>query len=135
VGKQISSELVTGVGRGAKFISIPIYSNIFYQLLGKTPFLGTLNLKLSQLDTKYVEQVFLQGTVFDNLSYKGVSYGGIITVDVDLHFNQMILHCVGVRPLLTSHDKNIIEVVSDVNIREHWELYNSENVTITFPRF
>jgi riboflavin kinase len=126
----IEGKLIAGVGRGAKFLAIPIYYKIFLQILGKTPFLGTLNLKLDKKAAKYVEKKFEKGTIFNHLTFEKKSYGGLITIRVRLKHSNHYLNCVGVRPLLTTHDIDILEVVCDKNIREFWGLQNNDGVEI-----
>ena len=41
-----------------------------------------------------------------------------------------IIHAVGVRPLLTSHSSDVIEVVARENLRELWDLEDGEIITI-----
>ncbi len=129
---QINGELITGVGRGAKFIAIPIYNEIFKFLLQKPPFLGTLNLKISESDGLQVEDQFKNGKVYDNLIYENKSYGGIITKKVIIEKNDESLNCIGVKPLRTTHDSTILEIVSDVNIRATWKISDGHSVTVSF---
>ena len=129
---QINGELITGVGRGAKFIALSIYNEIFKQLLQNPPFLGTLNLKISESDGLQVEDQFKNGKVYDNLIYENKSYGGIITKKVIIEKNDESLNCIGVKPLRTTHDSTILEIVSDVNIRATWKISDGHSVTVSF---
>ncbi|MFV2016456.1 MAG: DUF120 domain-containing protein, partial [Candidatus Heimdallarchaeota archaeon] len=75
---KISGKIVAGTGRGSKFISMSVYSDIFSNLLKAKPFLGTLNIKLDSEHVELVNRYFEIGTKFDNLITNGKSTGGII---------------------------------------------------------
>ena len=118
----------SGTGRGAKFIALPIYANIFESYLGKPPFFGTLNLKLNDTAAAIVNKAFRQGKVFDNLEYEGKEYGGIVVIKVSIALNGKSIDAVAVRPHLTEHEGNIVELVSDKNLRQTLELQDGDTV-------
>ena len=114
---RISGSIVVGTGRGAKFISLPIYEQIFEKLLSKKPFHGTLNLQLKDDDAKIIKEKFIDGTVYDESIYKGKAYGGIITLPIKIVCDEGEIDGVAVRPHLTSHSSSIIEIVSHKHLR------------------
>lgn len=126
----ISGTIVTGTGRGRKFISMPVYSNIFSSLLEAKPYPGTLNIKLDPEFVDTVNRYFEIGTKFDNLSTDSKSTGGIIVNHFFVNIDGTKIQCIGVRPLLTTHQTDILEIVSQYFLRERLGLENNSRLDI-----
>lgn len=124
--------MTSGTGRGAKFISLPIYSEIFQELLGDPPFFGTLNLILPKSETDYISNRFNEGKVFTDLEFEGKSYGGIVTIPLVIPCKDKNINAVAVRPHLTTHASNIIEIVSPIHLRECLELKDDDQLDVKF---
>ena len=125
-------DIVTGFGRGARFVSLPVYESIFAKHLGKIPFHGTLNLTLSGNDIEEVNNKFRSGQKYDDLQHEGNSTGGIILIEVKIRCNPNNgeINAVAVRPLQTHHDTSVIEIVAHENIRKHWDLSDGCNLQV-----
>ncbi|MCE7735132.1 MAG: DUF120 domain-containing protein [Candidatus Heimdallarchaeota archaeon] len=131
---KISGKIVTGTGRGSKFIAMPVYSNIFSGLLESKPYPGTLNIKL---DTEFVDLVnryFEIGTKFDNLVTDSKSTGGIVVNHFYVEIDGSQVMCIGVRPLLTTHRTDILEVVSQYFLREKLNLENDSRLDLEITK-
>ncbi|MCE7737229.1 MAG: DUF120 domain-containing protein [Candidatus Heimdallarchaeota archaeon] len=126
-------DIVTGFGRGARFVSLPVYESIFEKHLGKTPFHGTLNLVLSEEDGEKINDKFKSGVIYDNLVNDGKETGGVLIIDVKIQCkpNNSFINAVAVRPLLTRHDSSVAEIVAHENIRELWDLEDGCKLQIT----
>jgi riboflavin kinase len=124
--------VTSGTGRGAKFIALPIYSQIFRKLLGESPFFGTLNLVLPQSESDYITSRFKEGRVFTDLEYEGHEYGGIVVIPLVIPCEDNEISAVAVRPHLTTHDSNIIEIVSSKHLRKCLELKDNDELTVEF---
>ena len=125
---SIEGIVESGVGRGATFIAIPVYHEIFEDLLEDTPFPGTLNVKLKLNDAEVVNQAFETGIVHENLEYDGRSYGGIVVIPLEIIGPSDNIRAVGVRPHLTSHTSDILEIVSGIHLRSSLDLKDGNSM-------
>ncbi|OLS25787.1 MAG: Riboflavin kinase [Candidatus Heimdallarchaeota archaeon LC_2] len=128
--QQIEGYIISGTGRGSKFISMPVYSDIFSSLLEALPYPGTLNIKLDEKYVEIVNRYFEIGTKFDNLSTNGKQTGGIIVNHFYLTIDDNDCLCIGVRPLLTEHHTDVLEIVSQHFLRNKLELQNNSRLTL-----
>ncbi|MDH5402746.1 MAG: CTP-dependent riboflavin kinase [Candidatus Heimdallarchaeota archaeon] len=111
------------MGKGKHFLSLQPYNKIFTDLLDKYPFLGTLNIELEDNDLEKLNHLWSSGIIFDDVKDGDTSLGAIITLPVyiksknaPLNENQYIKGII-VKPLLSTHNTNIIEIVSHLNLR------------------
>jgi riboflavin kinase len=130
--RRLQGSVTSGTGRGAKFIALPIYSDIFRSLLGDDPFFGTLNLILPSSEIDYISEKFKKGRVFEDLIYNEKEYGGIITIPVTIACNDHTIDAIAVRPNLTTHDSNIVEIVSTKHLRECLNLKDEDTLEVIF---
>lgn len=126
----MKGKIVTGTGRGSKFIALPIYFQIFKEELLEDPFCGTLNLKLAKEDRPGVNAIFEHGKPYLDLEFEGKKMGDIVVIRLKIGDNGRSVKCVGVRPKLTSHDQSILEVVARDNIRELWGVKDGDEIEI-----
>ena len=127
---KISGVIVTGTGRGSKFITMPVYSSIFSGLLDSKPYPGTLNIKLDPEYVELVNRYFEIGTKFDNLITDNKSTGGIIVNHFYVNIDGSEILCIGVRPLLTTHQTDILEIVSQIFLREKLSLDDNSRLDL-----
>ncbi len=128
--KKIEGHIISGTGRGSKFISMPVYLDIFSKLLNSLPYPGTLNIKLDEKYVEIVNRYFEIGTKFDNLLANGKQTGGIIVNHFYLSIDDEDCLCIGVRPLLTKHKTDVLEIVSQHFLRKKLELEDSSRLTL-----
>ncbi len=82
---KINGVVQEGKGEGAKFISLSVYDKIFTNILGKQPFPGTLNVRISEKDGKDISILFnKKGLRFENLFYQGKKMGDIIIIPCEI---------------------------------------------------
>lgn len=113
---------------------MPVYSNIFSGLLESKPYPGTLNIKLDPEFVELINRYFEIGTKFDNLITDSKSTGGIIVNHFYVTIEGLQIMCVGVRPLLTTHHTDILEIVSQFFLREKLDLKNNSRLDLQITR-
>ncbi len=119
--------LESGFGRGAKFVAMKVYKDIITSVLGNEPFHGTLNLRLSKDDAEIIDDKFKNGIVYDDILDKTkdppVKMGGIVMIPLSLKCdNDTIVRAIGIRPLLTNHSSQVLEVIASDNLRQFWSM-------------
>lgn len=131
---RIAARVSEGLGKGGRFIAIPVYEAIFEQLLGKKPFHGTLNLVAKEFDAVQVNSAYLKhGVLHDGLIWEGKKMGAIETLPAKLWVGDECTDVVLVRPALTEHHRSVIEVVSDRHLRKDFKLENGSMVELEVP--
>ncbi len=127
---KLTGVVQEGKGEGAKFISLPTYDKIFTKLLGSQPFPGTLNVKISEEDGRVVTELFnKKGQRFEELYFQNKKMGDIIVIPCEI--GGLSNHkSVIVRPLLTTHHIDIIEIVSSAHIRDILNLKDQDQITV-----
>jgi len=118
VKKNISlkGKLADGLGEGKYYTSLPHYNKQFTELLGSKIFLGTFNLEVNPAE----RNIF---TSRHSLKISGFktnerSFGGIDCWFCSLNGQK----CLAILPHRTNHPENILELVSEVNLRKKFSL-------------
>lgn len=110
----IKGKVVSGLGKGQ--IYIPQYLPYFETMLGFTCFPGTLNMKVEELPvldpTKKISIVPDESEAVD-----------CYLVTINNQFDGAI-----VIPHKTEHEKNIIELIAPVNLREELKVHDGDEV-------
>lgn len=125
---SFNGKLVSGSGEGAYYITRPPYVKQFEHLIGYTPFPGTLNIKLpaGELAKKArlsnLEYVYISG--FKN---RGRAFGPIRCYPCVINGRAKGHVLI---PERTHHPENIVEVISEDNLREKLGLKEGDEVTI-----
>ncbi len=128
---RIPVRVTRGLGKGGKFVSMPIYKEIFEEILGKEPFPGTLNLEADEKGAVAVGNHFMKhGKLYDGLVLDGKKMGAIETVEARLWIGNERRDVVLVRPALTVHRKSTIEVISDIYLREEFGLQDGSELEL-----
>jgi len=128
--QKISGNLTSGLNRGAKFLALPVYRDIFLKELGAEAYCGTLNLVISPEDAVKIDEQFGMAHTYDNLIHEGKKVGAIATLSITLRYESREKHSVIVRPLLTSHSSETIEIVSSICFRNLWGLQDGDELTV-----
>ncbi len=124
---NIKGEVTTGKGEGERFIKLPWVKKQIVEKLGFTPFHGTLNIRLSEQDTKLRKQlkkahsINIQPVASFN---PGKCYKAYLTGDIE---------CAIVVPEVPKYPADIIEIVAAVNVREKLQLKDGDVVNIKVP--
>jgi len=124
--------LVSGMGEGKYYMSLEGYRKQFKKKIGYIPFPGTLNIRifdpLSLENREKIERFgyqFIDGFSDSERTYGWVKcYSAIMNDNVDIQSDLLILE-------RTHHDKNMLEVIAPVNIKQVMGLKNGDNVKVT----
>jgi riboflavin kinase, archaea type len=106
--------ILSGTGTGAKYVKL--YLDVFEDKLGITPYLGTLNIKVNELpklDYKKMIQVQKEG-------FAKVDCYPII---VQKNYKGFLI-----KPHITQHPDDVVEIISEINLREKLKLNNEDKL-------
>lgn len=126
--------LVSGMGEGKYYMSLEGYRKQFKKKIGYIPYPGTLNIRifdpLSLENREKIERFgyqFIDGFSDSERTYGWVKcYSAIMNDNVDIQSDLLILE-------RTHHDKNMLEIIAPVNIKQLMGLKNGDNVKVTLP--
>ncbi|MCF2142321.1 MAG: DUF120 domain-containing protein [Candidatus Heimdallarchaeota archaeon] len=113
----IYGEIESGLGEGAWYISQEEYSKQFNDVLGFIPFPGTLNLRVLNLDDlKKIAQVRQsEPYIIHGFTKKGRHFGDVMCYKA--RFSDGTMGAI-IIPSRTHHNKDILEAIAPVNLRE-----------------
>lgn len=122
----LKGTVVSGVGEGAYYMSLPGYTKQFEAQLGMVPFPGTLNVKLDTASAlsaiDLAGGVLIQGFSDGRRTYGRVRcYGAVLEPDVPCHI---------IRAERTHHDHTIAELIAAANLREQAGISDGSRVSI-----
>ncbi len=116
----LKGKVVSGMGVGAKIIVD--YLPKFKEVFGLDVFPGTLNIKLEE-DFDFPKSVYIEA--FQKAD--GTKRGRVYFLKSKIENLQVIL----IKPEKTGHPKNILEVVSDKNLRSFLGLEDNDFLEIS----
>ncbi|NHI89094.1 MAG: CTP-dependent riboflavin kinase [Candidatus Thorarchaeota archaeon] len=123
----IKGVVVTGLGEGAYYVDV--YSSKLQEALGFRPHLGTLNVKITD-DESRKAVARMKNTpplVLRGFTYEGRTFGDVICYRVKV--NERIESAIVIAQR-THHSEGILEVVAPVNIRRALDLDDEDEVTL-----
>lgn len=122
---KIEGTVTSGQGKGAYFMSLPVYKTQFEKQLNFVPFPGTLNIKISEGAIDTIHQM-------DEDKLKIVkgkeNFGDVLLVKATL--NDKIDGAI-VFPKKTTHGENILEFITSKNLKETYGIKDGDSVNIT----
>lgn len=125
---RLFGTVVSGIGEGTSYLSLSGYVSQFQNLLGMTPFPGTLNIRLDKASTLRVQNlsgnggVLIKGFRDDDRTYGWVRcYGATLHPDID---------CYMIRLERTRHAAEIVELVAPYNLRRRADIKDGSSVTV-----
>jgi riboflavin kinase len=124
--------LVSGMGEGKYYMSLEGYRKQFEKKIGYIPFPGTLNIKITDpLSLENREKIenfsyqFIDGFHDSIRTYGWVKcYHVLINGNEDIQSDLLILE-------RTHHDKNMLEIISPVNIKQVLHVKNGDTIKVT----
>ena len=123
--------LVSGMGEGKYYMSLEGYRKQFEKKIGYIPYPGTLNLRISDYLLENREKIgsfcyqYIEGFSDSTRTYGWVKcYSVILNDNVDIQSDLLILE-------RTHHDKNMLEIIAPVCIKEAMSLKNGDMVKVT----
>ena len=122
---DIEGTVTSGQGKGAYFMSLPVYKTQFEETLNFDPYPGTLNIKISQSEIDNIREI-----PEDKLKIvKGKeNFGDVLLVQATL--NDKINGAI-VFPKKTTHGENILEFITSKNLKEAFGIKDGDFVKIT----
>ncbi|MFX1606593.1 MAG: DUF120 domain-containing protein [Promethearchaeota archaeon] len=124
----IEGSVVTGLGEGAYYVEI--YSSKLRTALGFKPHLGTLNVKITDDESRKAisRMKNTPPLVVSGFTHKGRTFGDVICYRVKV--NQKIEAAVVIAQR-THHSEEILEVVAPINIRNALDLNDDDKIILT----
>lgn len=132
--RVLRGTVVSGVGEGAYYMSLPGYRDQFRSRLGMIPYPGTLNVKLDADSTDVVLALGVSGGVLvDGFADGQRTYGWVRCYGAVLQATEggPPVQCHLIRLERTHHDTSIAEFVSPLNLRLSASVGDNSKVTIT----
>ena len=130
-------QVQTGLGEGKFYVQMPGYHSPFEKILHNPPFPGTLNVLLA---TEYLEEFYYTLShkfhhTIDGFESNERTYGAVKCYEIYLATNgnsKNKVECLLVDIRRTSHQKDTVEVISHLNLREILHLVDGSLVRIEF---
>ncbi len=124
----IAGRVVHGLGEGAYYVDA--YSPRFHESLGFEPFSGTLNVKIVDDDSRSAINRMKQTPplIVPGFTHEGRSFGDVVCYRVRV--NQKVDGAVVIAQR-THHGQEILEIISEVNLRSKLKLKDNDLVTLT----
>ncbi len=133
----IVGEVSEGMKEGGYYVAIKGYYEQFQEKLGFTPYLGTLNLKMNDINFELLNlnlknriPVIIEGFKDANV---GRSYGPVhcfICNIFRLDDQQKKIKAAILRIERTHHEKNIVEILAEPYLRDYFNLKNEDKIRI-----
>ena len=121
---EIKGKLISGMGKGTYFMSQKIYVDQFQEKLNFKPFVGTLNIKIE--DNEIANIMNIPSYKFDTILGKG-KFGDVKFIKAVLNGN--VTGAI-VFPAKTKHTEDVLEFISDKNLRKLLKLEDGDLLTI-----
>ena len=132
--RVLRGTVVSGVGEGAYYMSLPGYKEQFRSRLGMVPYPGTLNIRLDADSTDAVLALGVSGGILvEGFADGQRTYGWVRCYGALLQATDggPPAQCYLIRLERTHHDTSIAELVSPLNLRLSASLEDNSKVTIT----
>ncbi len=135
-GKMLCGLVGSGLGEGAKFLSMPEYRKQFNLLLGFRPFPGTLNLTIAKPEELTEFVVGLDEERGSGFKHEGRSFGGLSMYEVMIKKKGARgKNAAGVAGALVvpdkSHRTGVAELVAETSLRETLGLDDGDELCVT----
>jgi riboflavin kinase, archaea type len=121
---SFKGKVFSGTGQGRKFISPPWVKQQIQEKLGFTPYLGTLNLILDA-ESAQKKKLLAKSLEITICPEKGYCFGAAFKAYIG------DVECAIVVPKVPNYPADVLEVVAAVCLRDHLNLFDSSEVTVT----
>ncbi len=121
----------SGLGEGRYYISRPLYMKSFQSNLGYKPYHGTLNLRIHPNDSDRLD--LIRGSwpvIIPGFEEEGRRFGDVLCYPLSIP--EIDAKIAGIIPRRTHYGTNILELISDVCLRDVLELKDNDEVTVVF---
>lgn len=120
---RLRGKVLSGGGKGKKFVSLEWVKQQIEQKLGFIPFPGTLNLKLSEESFKH-RGMLEKASSIRICPKTGYCKGKLIRASIE------IFECAIVVPDIDGYPETLLEIISPVNLRQKLQVYDGDEVTV-----
>ena len=121
---ELSGKVFTGQGEGRKYVERPWVRSQIEEKLGFTPYVGTLNLKLSP-ESEQQRRELEKSAFLRVCASEGCCSGIIFKASIGA------LECAVVIPEVEGYPKDVLEIIAWTNLRERLRLQDGDEVTVT----
>ena len=121
---EIKGIIISGMGKGTYFMSQKIYVDQFQEKLHFKPFVGTLNIKIEEEEIASIMSIPIKK--FDTIIGKG-KFGDVKYIKAVL--NDTVEGAL-IFPAKTKHTEDVLEFISDKNLRELLKLEDGDPLTV-----
>jgi riboflavin kinase len=121
---ELSGKIFSSRGEGKKFLELPWVKRQIKQKLGFTPYLGTLNVMLSEESVKR-KKLLEKAHSIKVYPADGYCSGKFIKALIGT------LECAIVVPEVAGYPKGVLEIIAPVNLRETLQLEDDDEITVT----
>lgn len=123
----LEGRVITGLGVGAKYVSMSPYNIILTELIDDEPYPGTLNIEINETYEELIKEC--TPSTIRSLIVGGIERGGFYYWfgKIPEIPNEWVLV---IRPYLSKHKPNIIEIISAHNLREKLSLTDGNSLKI-----
>jgi riboflavin kinase len=119
----VKGRIESGIGEGKYYMSIKGYKSEIKKRFDFLPYPGTLNLRIKEEDlSKVYNSPF---SVIEGFSTKKRTYGSLKCKKVMINDN---INGAIIIPERTSHPNNIVEIISDVHLRDRLQLKDDDEL-------
>ena len=132
-GVDLTGTVTSGMGEGRHYISLPGYMAQFEDRLGYEPFLGTLNVELTDESVRArsameaLDPVPIDGWEDDDRTYgPAVCYPAVVETQDGAVYEGA--HTIA--PERTHHDEDQLEVIAPIKLRDELGLEDGDHVTV-----
>ncbi|HJJ44012.1 MAG TPA: DUF120 domain-containing protein [Methanocorpusculum sp.] len=123
----LTGTVISGVGEGRYYMSIPHYQEQFEKLCGFTPYPGTLNIKLNPQSVQVRKRMdSLEWTIVPGFKDEHRMFGEARCIKCTISD----IPCAIVVPGRTHHSEEVIEVISGKKLRDELGLNENSEVAI-----
>jgi riboflavin kinase, archaea type len=117
-------KVITGEGKGKKYLARPWVQQQIEEKAGFTPFLGTLNLKLTSAGTER-RKLLNQTKSATICPAEGYCSGLLFKASI------AEVECAVVLPQVKSYPDNVLEVIASVNLRDKLKVKDGDEVVVS----
>ncbi len=121
---EIKGKIISGMGKGTYFMSQDIYVKQFQEKLQFRPFVGTLNIKLEENQRNKIMKIPHEkfGFILGKDKFGDVKF-------IKAVLNKKIIGAL-VFPAKTKHTEDVLEFISDENLRKSLKLKDGDLVLV-----
>ncbi len=124
---EISGTIVTGLGEGRYYMELEGYRSQIKEKLGFSPYPGTLNIEVDE-KWKKDQLMGIEPVLIKGFASKDRTYGDIYAYPGKLGDEK----CAVVVPLRSSHGPNVLEIISEFDIRKKLNKKDGDRIVVIF---